>query len=192
MVVKFMTNGKSSLKEELDITKRKLQNMSQLNDQLKTRNTYLQNRMSPLVKEKQELQEELYKYKAMELKLKSKEIVNFKIDYNKMKHRTKVTKELLDKERKENKNLNKKIDGLNKDVDDLFEIIDEISENILKIMDENYLLKDLIIDYQYQSFWDFLREKKPENLTKYEKTVTTENKISQIYKNDNIKKIEGN
>ena len=59
-------------------------------------------------------------------------------------------------------------------------------------MDENYLLKDLIIDYQYQSFWDFLREKKPENLTKYEKTVTTENKISQIYKNDNIKKIEGN
>ena len=54
MVVKFMTNGKSSLKEELDITKRKLQNMSQLNDQLKTRNTYLQNRMSPLVKEKQE------------------------------------------------------------------------------------------------------------------------------------------
>jgi uncharacterized protein (DUF3084 family) len=178
-----MTNeSMSSLKQELDITKRKLQNMNQLYTQIKDRNNYLQNRMSSLVNEKSEIQEELLKYKSMDLYLKSKEVVNFKIDYLKIQHRIQVTKKLLDEQREDNIKLNMKIVGLNNDVKDLFEIIDEISENVDKLIDENFLLKDLIIEYQNQNFWKYLSEKKPENLIEYEKEFEKDSKISQIYK----------
>ncbi len=182
MVIFMANESMSSLKQELDITKRKLQNTNQLYKQVKDRNSYMQKRMSQLVEEKNNVQEELLKYQAMDLKLKSKEVVKFRIDFNKMKHRTKVTKNLLDEQRQDNINFNLKLAKCDKNIKELFQIIDDISENIDYLIDENYLLKDLIIDYQYQSLWDYLSNKKPENLTKYEETVRDDSEISNIYK----------
>ncbi len=185
--------SKASLKEEIDTLKRQLNNANQLNNQLKTRNTHIQNRLSEIVHEKQDLIEENLRYKALELHLKSKEIQDFKIDYNKMKHRVDVTKNLLDEQRNDNIKFNLEIvelnnmkndlyniiNGLKEDVNDLFELINEKNNKIDTLIDENFLLKDIIKEYQYQSLWKFLKQEKPENLDIYEDKFNDE--LSEIY-----------
>ena len=93
----MVNESKTALKEKIDTLKRELNNANQLNNQLKSRNKHLQTRLSSIVQEKQELTEKLIKYRALELELKSKEVQNFRINYNKMKHRVDITKKLLDR-----------------------------------------------------------------------------------------------
>ena len=189
----MVNESKTELKEKLDLLERQLQNTLQLNKQLKDRNNYLQNRLSSIVGEKQEIKEELLKYKAMELDLKSKEVQDFRINYNKMKHRVNVTKSLLDEQREDNikfnleiskltkqkKDLYNIVNGLNTDIQDLYSIIDDMSSNIDNLIDENYLLKDLVLEYQYQSLWRFLKQNKPKNLEVYEEKFNKD--LSKIY-----------
>ena len=189
----MVNESKSTLKEEIDLLNRKLNNANQLNNQLKNRNRYLQNRLSSIVHEKQDLKEELIRYKALELELKSKEVQDFRINYNKMKHRVDVTKKLLDKERKDNIEFNLEIVDLNNrknelygiindlkmDFNELYKIIDDKDNKIENLIDENFLLKDIILEYQYQSLWSFLKQNKPENLVSYENKFNKT--LSDIY-----------
>lgn len=190
----MVNESKLALKEEIDTLKRELNNANQLNNQLKNRNKHLQNRLSSIVHEKQELTENLIKYRALELELKSKEVQNFRIEYNKMKHRVDITKKLLDRERNDNINFNLEIVELNNkkkelyniindlknDFNELYNIIEDKNKKIENLIDENFLLKDIIEEYQYQSLWKFLKQTKPDNLNQYE-TKFNDN-LSEIYK----------
>ena len=190
----MVNESKTALKEKIDTLKRELNNANQLNNQLKSRNKHLQTRLSSIVQEKQELTEKLIKYRALELELKSKEVQNFRINYNKMKHRVDITKKLLDRERNDNINFNLEIVELNNkkkelyniinelkiDFTELYNIIDDKNKKIENLIDENFLLKDIITEYQYQSLWKFLKQTKPDNLSQYENKFNKN--LSEIYK----------